>query len=153
MSATLSLLRRRITLNEALEHDDNLLVQLEYPRRQHEFWSYLEARKNEIEAAVSFHLRLTHCRVAEVDAWVAGSYNVCIPVYIGPPSDTRVLVRIPLPYKVGEEQFPGNVEEKLRCEVASYIWIQENCPDVPIPTLFGFGLSNGRTVGRKRQTR
>ncbi|KAH7333502.1 hypothetical protein BKA65DRAFT_527621 [Rhexocercosporidium sp. MPI-PUGE-AT-0058] len=77
----------------------------------------------------------------------ADGYDVCIPVYISPPSNVRsVLVRIPLPYKVGEAKSPGNVDEKLRCEVASYLWIQENCPDVSIPYLFGFGFSNGQTI-------
>ena len=35
----------------------------------------------------------------------------------------RVLVRIALPYKLGEDlkQYKGNIEEKLRCEAASYI--------------------------------
>jgi hypothetical protein len=78
--------------------------------------------------------------------YLAVMYNVCIPVYISPPSDARVLVRIPLPYKVREAKYPGNVDEKLRCEVASYIWIQENCPDVPIPRLFGCGFPDGHTV-------
>ncbi|KAH8729162.1 hypothetical protein BGZ61DRAFT_529415 [Ilyonectria robusta] len=42
--------------------------------------------------------------------------------------------------KVGEASCPRNVDEKLRCEAATYIWLQQNCPDVPIPRLFGFGL-------------
>lgn len=41
---------------------------------------------------------------------------------------------------------PGNVDEELRFEVATYIWIHENCPTVPIPTLYGFGFPDGQTV-------
>ncbi|KAL4954293.1 hypothetical protein BDW69DRAFT_205332 [Aspergillus filifer] len=37
--------------------------------------------------------------------------------------------RVPLPYKCGERYYPGNCEEKLRSEAATYIWINENCPD------------------------
>ncbi|OAL25414.1 hypothetical protein AYO20_10448 [Fonsecaea nubica] len=75
-----------------------------------------------------------------------GFRNVCIPVYFSPASKKDdVYVRIPLPYKVGERNSPGNVEEKLRCEVASYIWIQQNCPDIPIPALYGFGFPDGQT--------
>jgi hypothetical protein len=95
---------------------------------------------------VSFHLRLKSCQIADQADWLCGSYNVCIPVYINLPSEECVLIRIPLPYKVGEENIPGNIEEILRCEVATYIWIRENCPDVPIPTLYGFAFPNGQTV-------
>ncbi|KLJ05504.1 hypothetical protein EMPG_11019 [Blastomyces silverae] len=56
-------------------------------------------------------------------AWPYGSFNVCIPI--------------------GEEAFPGNAEEKVRSEAATYIWIHENCPDVPIPNLRGFGVPDG----------
>lgn len=147
MPNTLPLLRRNITLDEALTDDDNLLPQLEYPRQRREFFDYLSIHKAEIESIVSFHLSVKHCRAGDVQTWLSGSYNVCIPVYIDPPSKVRsVFVRIPLPYKVGETEFPGNAEEKLRCEVASYLWIQENCPDVSIPFLFGFGFPNGQTV-------
>ncbi|KAG7120734.1 hypothetical protein HYQ45_014778 [Verticillium longisporum] len=36
------------------------------------------------------------------------------------------------------------MDEKLRCEVATYIWIQEHCPDIPIPKLHAFGFTDGR---------
>lgn len=147
MLSTLPLLNGRIALDRALENDDNILAQLGYPRQRQEFVSFLSAHKAEIEAIVSFHLCVKKCRASDVQTWLTGSYNVCIPVYISPPSSVRsVLVRIPLPYKVGEAQRPGNVDGKLRCEVASYLWIQEHCPDVPIPHLFGFGFPNGQSV-------
>ncbi|KAL2786374.1 hypothetical protein BJX66DRAFT_328625 [Aspergillus keveii] len=60
-----------------------------------------------------------------------GSFNVCIPVkFIGRPS---VLFRVPLPYRVGETNHPGNAYEKIRCELGTYAWLKETCPDVPIP--------------------
>jgi hypothetical protein len=52
----------------------------------------------------------------------------------------------PLPYKVGESRNPGNVDEKLRCEAATFIWIHENCPEILIPQLWGFGLVGGQSV-------
>ncbi|KAH6715962.1 hypothetical protein BKA61DRAFT_654855 [Leptodontidium sp. MPI-SDFR-AT-0119] len=137
MPNTLSLLRRNITLDEALRDDDNLLPQIQYPRQRQEFFDYLFAHKAEIESIVSFHLSTKHCRAGDVQTWLSGSFNVCIPVYIDPPSEVRsVFVRIPLPYKVGEAKSVGNAEEKLRCEVASYLWMQENCPDVSIPIIW-----------------
>ncbi|OJJ69560.1 hypothetical protein ASPBRDRAFT_198212 [Aspergillus brasiliensis CBS 101740] len=57
-----------------------------------------------------------------------GSYNVCIPVWVNPPSVNRVLIRIPLPYKIGEATNPGNVDEKLRCEAATYIGFVKIAP-------------------------
>jgi hypothetical protein len=54
--------------------------------------------------------------------------------------------RVPLPYKVGEQHYPGNCEEKLRSEAATYIWINKNCPEVPTATLRGFGVPGGMSV-------
>jgi hypothetical protein len=52
-----------------------------------------------------------------------------------------------MPFKIGEGTFPGITNEKQRCEVATYIWMCENCPDVPIPSLYGFAFPNGKAVG------
>ncbi|RAK94065.1 hypothetical protein BO79DRAFT_241647 [Aspergillus costaricaensis CBS 115574] len=146
--ATLPLLRgKSISLEDALADDDNILHRLDYPQKQQDFWSYLVSIRADIEATVAFHLSARYCRVDEESNWMFGSYNVCIPVWINPPSDKRVLVRIPLPYKIGEETKPGNVDEKLRCETATYIWIRQNCPSVPIPLLHGFAFPDGQTVG------
>lgn len=144
---TLPLLRgNEISLEDALADDDNILHRLDYPQKQRDFCSYLLGHKTEIESLVSFHLGVNLCEIADEADWLFGSYNVCIPVYINRPSGKRVLFRIPLPFKVGEETYPGNSDEKLRCEVATYIWIRENCPTIPIPFLHGFGFVNGQTV-------
>lgn len=112
---SLPLLRgNSISLEDALTDDDNILHRLDYPQKQEEFWSYLLAHRNEIERVVSFHLRAKHCQNADQAHWLCGSYNVCIPVYTNLPSEECVLIRIPLPYEVGEEKIPGNFDEKLR---------------------------------------
>jgi hypothetical protein len=83
---------------------------------------------------------------AELREWVHGSFDACIPICIGDSfrfSARKVFIRFPLPYKVGESQYLGSAEEKLRCEVATYIWIQSHFPDVPIPCLRGFGFPVG----------
>ncbi|KUJ07342.1 uncharacterized protein LY89DRAFT_691805 [Mollisia scopiformis] len=79
---------------------------------------------------------------------MAGSFNVCIPVRVNSAKShsKRVIIRFPLPYKVGDLQHPGNAEEKIRSEAATFIWIRENCPTVPIPYLWGFGLPDGKSV-------
>lgn len=47
---------------------------------------------------------------------------------------------------MGEETFPGNAEEKVRSEAATYIYFNENCPDIPVPRLRGFGVHGGLSV-------
>lgn len=151
--ASLPLLRgkriSKISLGDALDDDDNILHRLEYPQKQHDFCSYLLDHKTDIESLVSFHLGINACEIADQVDWLFGSYNVCIPVYVNGSSGKRVLIRIPLPFKVGEEMNPGNSDEKLRSEVATYIWIREKCPTVPIPLLYGFGFLNGQTVSSR----
>ena len=80
---------------------------------------------------------------------------ICIPVYIKESFSYRgrkVLIRFPLPYRVGEFRYPGSAEEKLRCEVATYIWIHRNCPAVPTPCLWGFGFPGGQSVCASKGT-
>ena len=152
MSHSLPLLRRTITLSEALDEDDDILNELSYPDKRLEFYCYLYQHRKDIEDIVAFHLGVPKdaCTVAvEFREWVHGSFNACVPVYINKSvtfGAEKVFIRFPLPYKVGESQFPGNAEEKLRCEVATYIWIQSHCPDVPIPCLRGFGFPGGLSV-------
>lgn len=56
------------------------------------------------------------------------------------------MIRFPLPYRVGELVCPGNSDEKINCEAATYAWIQENCPFSSKPQLYGFGLSTNQRV-------
>ncbi|KAJ5328088.1 hypothetical protein N7452_008478 [Penicillium brevicompactum] len=89
-----------------------------------------------------------NCRIAGVNEWIHGSFNVCIPLYISKRDqqpEKQAIIRFPLPYKVGEARNPGNVNEKLRCEAATFIWIHENCPEIPIPNLWGLGLVGGQS--------
>jgi hypothetical protein len=86
------------------------------------------------------------CRVARSDEWIHGNFNLCMPIGLfshGNTPDKNLMIRFPLPYRVGEEFRHGNVDEKLRCEARMYAWLQENCPAVPIPRLYGFGFSTG----------
>ncbi|KAK2757372.1 hypothetical protein FQN54_004887 [Arachnomyces sp. PD_36] len=150
-SQSLPLLRGSVTLESALEDDDNMLQRLAYPEQRIDFFLYLWTHRSEIETLVSDHLGFSGmgmCRAGEVKDWIAGSFNVCIPVYVDEKArfaKKRVLIRFPLPYKIGESRYPGNADEKLRCEAAAFVWIQDNCPDVPIPFLWGFGFPNGQS--------
>ncbi|KAI9799422.1 MAG: hypothetical protein M1825_004522 [Sarcosagium campestre] len=151
MQKTLPLLRKTITLESALADDDNVLQEISYPERRVDFFVHLLSHSSDIEAVVAHHLgsKPDSCRIGEVKEWMAGSFNVCVPVYVGDkragPRVRRVLIRFPLPYKVRESEHAGNADEKLRCEAATFLWIREHCPHVPIPDLWGFGFSRGQS--------
>jgi len=150
--ATLPLLYGKMTLAEALDEEDNMLFPLGYSRQREDFLFWIYEHREAFKALVSLHLGLANsetCRFGEFREWKHGSFNVCIPVYMDnwrKHPGKRVLLRLPLLYKVGESTCPGNADEKLRAEVAAFIWIQNNCPDIPIPFLWGFGFPGGQSV-------
>jgi hypothetical protein len=149
MPQTLPLLRgEEITYPAAKEKEANILHQLGYHAQQTRFFAHLRDRQDWITAIVAHHLGLSSaaCHVATEENWIHGSCNVCIPIIIDGWNKKRVLIRFPLPYRIGEAFRPGNGDEKIRCEVGSYAWLQKHCPDVPIPSLYGFALSTGETV-------
>lgn len=57
----------------------------------------------------------------------------------------KVLMRWPMPHALAESTYPGTIDEKIGCEVATYAWIENNCPTIPIPHLWGSGFSDSRT--------
>lgn len=154
MPKTLRLLREEITYSKAQREEVDILHRLQYYDRQREFFAGLSDNRDWIKAVIAHHLRLPStdlCQVADVGDWLHGSFNVCVPVSINDweartQSGSRVLLRLPLPYRLGEEFRPGNSDEKIRCEAGTYAWLQENCPDIPIPRLYGFATSDGETV-------
>ncbi|KAL4779890.1 hypothetical protein BJX76DRAFT_364824 [Aspergillus varians] len=151
MLRTRQLLRREITYSSAKEEEINILHQLGYHDKQIAFFSHLNNHQDWIKNTVAHHLNLNPsdiCHVSKVEDWLHGSFNVCIPVTVSTRSTKRVLLRLPLPYRVGEDFMPGNGDEKVRCEAGTYAWLQKNCPDVPIPELYGFALSTGETFTR-----
>ncbi|KAB8259745.1 hypothetical protein BDV32DRAFT_159164 [Aspergillus pseudonomiae] len=114
------------------------------------FFAHIQERQEWMKAIAVHHLNLkssTLCHVAGQEDWSHGGFNVCIPITVD-GCNKRVLMRFPLPYRVGEAVQPGNSDEKIRCEAGSYAWLEENCADVPIPPLYGFGLSSGETFTR-----
>ncbi|KKK15238.1 hypothetical protein AOCH_000385 [Aspergillus ochraceoroseus] len=151
MPTTRQLLRRKITYSDAKGEEFNVLHQLKYHSEQTRFFAQLHDRREWMKAAVTHHLGLkssAECHVADVENWLHGSFNVCVPVTIDSWHGKRVLMRFPLPYRLGERFRPGNCDEKLLCEAGSYAWLQRNCPEVPIPRLYGFALSTGETFTR-----
>lgn len=150
--STLPLLRGNTTLESALEQEEDILLDLRFPEQGIDSFVSLYSNRDDIENIASYHLGLGSsdtCRVGGVNEWVHGSFNVCIPLYVskqGQHPERRALIKFPLPYKVGEFTNPGNVDEKLRCAAATFIWIHEHCPEISIPQLWGFGLVGGQSV-------
>lgn len=152
MLKPLRLLRGEITYASAKEQDANILHQLGYRDQRKKYFTHLRENRQLIQKIVIHHLNLSSvdvCRVVDVEDWIHGSFNVCIRIDIdadGCNPARQLMFRLPLPYRIGENSRPGNADEKVRCEVGTYAWIQENCPTIPIPQLYGFGLSTGQTV-------
>ncbi|PYI04785.1 hypothetical protein BO78DRAFT_431105 [Aspergillus sclerotiicarbonarius CBS 121057] len=145
------LLHGEITYSVAKEQDANILHELGYRNERLRYFTHLYQNRKLIESIVARQLGITTvnaCHLVDVEDWIDGSFNVCIRVDIDARArfpGKQVMIRFPLPYRVGESTCPGNADEKIRCEAGTYIWLEENCPDIPIPRLYGFGLSTGLT--------
>lgn len=146
MSIERHLLRGKITYAQARDEEVNIIHQLGYWSRRNEFFGFIRTRRNLIEKKVAHHLRVPpdRCHAADVDDWMHGSFNLCVPVEV--KGFGHVIIRFPLPYRVGDGFFPGNRDEKVRCEAATYAWMQQHCPAIPIPRLHGFALRSGQGV-------
>lgn len=154
---TRNLLSGPITLSAAQDKAANILHALDYPQLKKDFYKRIEGYRPLLLDLVAHHLgaKLEDILVSDEDYWLHGSFNLCVPVRVetaDPETPMFVLIRFPLPYRVGELTNPGNSDEKLNCEAASYAWLQENCPTVPIPKLYGFGLSTNQRVSTTIET-
>ncbi|KAK4145988.1 uncharacterized protein C8A04DRAFT_26148 [Dichotomopilus funicola] len=142
----------RIGLNDAQESEEDIIRRIAWYTAAAAATAELEEQSKEgiISNLASHHLgiRASRCIVEPTRNWPRGSFNQCVFIgiharsiwgKIAETSSSRLLLRVPSAHRL-----VGMVEEKMRCEVATYIWMQENCPDVPIPRLYGFGFPDGR---------
>ncbi|KAK3328129.1 hypothetical protein B0T19DRAFT_491781 [Cercophora scortea] len=159
MPETLMLDRGPITLESALNKDKNTIHEAAYFAATQELCKGLWASRRTIDALVRHHLALGDgnslykCVVAPPSQWIRGSFNVCVPVEVKSRKGTqkRVVFRCAMPHKLAEARHPGTVDEKLSCEVGMYVWMQDQCDDVRIPHLYGFGFSDHRHFTREDQ--
>ncbi|PQK09298.1 hypothetical protein BB8028_0001g13680 [Beauveria bassiana] len=129
------------SLVAAIESEENKLVSRHFPHLQEQFYLSINAQKGELEDLICNLLQVPSCRIIPSRLWRSGSFNVAVLVRL--PFGKNVYLRLPFLHRIGEHTFPGNVEEKICTEVATYLWLQEHCPDVPIPSLYAFGLPDG----------
>lgn len=133
-----------IGLSSAEACPDDILVELEYPRLDHEFRQDILGKRGAIEAMVCRLLGVPAAYMWGEGQWQSGSFNLAIPVEVG--HGRRVFLRLPLPYRNASPCSEENPDEKLRTEIATYLWMEHHCPDVPTPTLHAFGLPGGQCV-------
>ncbi|KAG5926928.1 hypothetical protein E4U42_002804 [Claviceps africana] len=144
MARHLSLHNRLWSLESAAKDETNLLLSFRYQNEAEHFRRRLWNHRNLIQATVRHHLRLRKddiCLILPPESWLQGGFNVCVVIEVESDRFTgRLIFRCPMPHKLAEQQYPGTIDEKLNCEVATYIWMQEHCADIRIPSLYAFGF-------------
>ena len=154
---------RNVGYEEAIDWQDDFLQEKQKHDQSIAFLRQLHARAASLEKLVAFYLELDPRRIeCSVSSALQGGFNVALAVRIHdelqseetrrdqrgwPQNGHNVVLRLPMPASCGEAVHPGSVLEKMRCEVAMYVWMQQHCPDIRIPFLYGFGFPDGRHVG------
>ena len=126
---TLCLPRRgnSVTYESAIQLEDNVILEASQAERTRLLHKHLWEQRQALSALAAHHLGLgrakDRCVVQNPEAWIHGSFNVCVPVCVeGPPgrSVRKVLVRCPMGHKLANDRYPGTADEKLSCEAATY---------------------------------
>jgi hypothetical protein len=142
---------QEFSLSGAQKNERNILARLQRSHATKQLFQDLWEEREKIQAVVAHHLGLhepSACTVQERDTWLLGQFNICIIVRIHGKDGTtfKKIFRCPMAHKVGERYSPGAVDEKIKAEVATYAWIETNCPAIPVPRLHGFGFSSDLQV-------
>lgn len=150
---TIATSKERLTEAEALDSDLDMIPALSSQHQTDEFRQQLDLGRSQIEKIISRHLGIPQSDfvLSQSSEWIWGGFNVCLPIHINSAHKfklpRRALIRFAVPFRVGEDFSPGSVDEKLRCEAATYLWLRQNCPMVPIPRLLGMGFPGTQSVG------
>jgi len=144
---------KEVTEEQALDDDWDMIPTLTAFAKTRDFCQKLERYRSQLEALISRHLGIpsTSFVLLGQEHWVWGSFNICLPIDIKRSYQTsrlprQAILRFPLPFRCGEDYSPGNVEEKLRCEAATYIWLQHHRPSIPTPRLLAMGFPDAESV-------
>ncbi|KAH0371220.1 hypothetical protein KCU65_g1885, partial [Aureobasidium melanogenum] len=140
-----------ITEQEALEVELDVIPRLHRRRESDSFRQKLQSSSSHIRDLISRHLQIPESEFVldEPSAWIEGAFNICLGIELNkeryPHLPQTALIRFPMPFNIGEDFAPGAMDEKLRCEAATYIWMRENCPNIPLPRLLGMGFPGSQT--------
>jgi hypothetical protein len=144
---------KQVTEAEALDDDWDMIPTLTAFTKTQQFIDRLGSHRAQIEGLIARHLGIpvSDFVLLGQEHWVWGSYNICLPLDINRTTRTlslprQAILRFALPFRCGEEYSPGNVEEKLRCEAATYVWLQRHCPSIPTPRLLAMGFPGSESV-------
>lgn len=144
---------KTMTEEQALDEDWDMIPTLTAYSKTQSFCNKLEDYRPQLERLISRRLGIPPSEFVLLgqEHWVWGSFIICLPIDIKSTLVTQSLprqaiLRLPLPFRCGEDYSPGNVEEKLRCEAATYIWLQRKCPSIPTPKLLAVGFPSGESV-------
>ncbi|CAK7210072.1 hypothetical protein SCUCBS95973_000668 [Sporothrix curviconia] len=133
---------KSITREEALDRKINVVAQFTQYKAVADLkrvWDHQDDWCTLVAAHVG--VQPGRIQMSHPPAWKRGTFNLVVPMLLkGDGVPPQVLLRVPMPAKIGEKQHQGSVADKLRCEAASYIWMQRHCPDIRIPHLYGFGI-------------
>lgn len=141
-----------ITEQEALDIETDVIPKLHLRQKTDDFRQKLQSSSSHIRELVSRQLQIPESDfvIDEPSAWIEGGFNICLGIEINnghhPHLPPTAVIRFPLPFNVGEDYAPGAMDEKLRCEAATYIWLKENCSNIPLPRLLGIGFPGPQTV-------
>lgn len=138
------------SFESAAEEENNFLLSIQHQCAAEHLRRRLWDQRELIQATVRHHLRLDTddvCIVLPPESWLQGGFNICVVVEVDSKGLIRRLIfRCPMPHKLAEQRYPGTIDEKVGCEVATYVWMQEHCTDIRIPNLYAFGLADGGHV-------
>ncbi|KIH88236.1 hypothetical protein SPBR_06900 [Sporothrix brasiliensis 5110] len=159
--------------DKLIGYDDAMQSEADIPHERQQFmesmafWFRVSRHRPALERLVARHLGVHAARVkmSHLNMWRQGAFNVAIPMLVFdtkaaadaahtpspqgdmppevPDSLRRVMLRLPMPPRCAEAVYPGSILEKMRCETATYVWMQKNCSQIRIPHLFGLGFPDG----------
>ncbi|KPM34270.1 hypothetical protein AK830_g12304 [Neonectria ditissima] len=122
------------------------------------FRNQLWEARSSIEFVTKFLLGLSHgsaCRVSPRSEWLGERFNVGVIVEVKERvigAFRKVLFKCAVPAALGEDENPGSVEEKIRVDVGSYVYLKVHCPEIPVPRMHGFGFPNGHSFTEITET-
>lgn len=145
---TLNLSNEKFTLQTACRDERNILHGLQQSSLTAHMLDDLWAQREAICSIAASHLGLlrdTQCVVEHPDNWIKGRFNVCVFLHVEDNAGlvSRKVFRCPMPHKVGDSR---TLDEKIRAEVANYVWVEAQCPEIPTPHLIGFGFGKSAQV-------
>ncbi len=161
----------KITFQDAVDTQADIAAEHRAWKGRLEFMTTLwqPTRAAALERLVALHMGVdaNRVRVSHVTKWRQGAFNNSMPVLIydqatdaldhrigrQAPEDVigvgvrRVVLRCPIAANCATSaDNMGPILEKMRVEVAMYVWMQRHCPEIRIPALYAFGLPNGLHV-------